>query len=263
MSSSPIHSPRPARELADQVGGVRWVDVLRFNAPLVGAAALAATVGLGMARAPLPRAIRTAGALGSVAALHLLAGSALAARLVFGPSGVTDYRWLTDALGGAPRRWLNVTTGFDDTTGTLARLWPESTGLAIDRFDVAVPHERALRAARALRPPSGPSTLPSSELPLPDASVDAVLLLMAAHEVRAPGERRLLFREAARVLEPGGLLIVVEHLRDAANTLVFGPGSLHFERAETWRRAGTDAGLRLDREARRTPFVRSFRFRAP
>lgn len=40
---------------------------------------------------------------------------------------------------------------------------------------------------------------PTATLPLDAASTDAMFLLMAAHEIRDVGERRLLSREVARV----------------------------------------------------------------
>src|SRR5690606_19569856 len=132
----------PAGTLRGLAGGVDWTDVLRFNAPLIGAAMVASAIGLATGAAPLPRPARAAGVAGCVAALGLQLSAAVATRRVFGPSGVTDYRWLTDVLGGAPQRWLNLTTGFDDTTGTIARQWPDSRGLAVDRFDPRVRHER-------------------------------------------------------------------------------------------------------------------------
>ena len=51
---------------------------------------------------------------------------------------------------------------------------------------------------------------------------------------------------------------VVEHVRDVANFLAFGPGFLHFHSTGTWRRAWRSAGVHDVCQFRVTPFVRVF-----
>lgn len=254
---------QPARSASALAGGVRARDVLRFNAAMPVLAVLAVVVGVVVAVSPVPDLVRVVGAAGALVALYLLVASTLVTFLVFERSGLTRYAWLPDFLGGPPARWVNVTTGFDDTTGTLARLWPDSSMLAVDWFDPSVDHEAALLRARAIRPPVRIAVRPGDSLPVADASVDAVFLLLAAHEVRDQHGRTTLFSDIARILEPGGRLVIVEHARDLANGLAFGPGVLHFHPPTVWRLAGTQAGLRLIDEARRTPFVRVFVFECP
>ncbi len=96
----------------------------------------------------------------------------------------------------------------------------------------------------------------SAALPLPDASMDAVFLFFAAHELRGPVSREQLFGEVARVLVPGGRLILAEHPRDVANLTVFGPGSFHFLPRREWLRLAFQSGLKIVHELRITPFVR-------
>jgi hypothetical protein len=54
--------------------------------------------------------------------------------------------------------------------------------------------------------------------------------------------------------------VIVEHLRDAATILAFGPGAWHFARRQDWFDAGTSAGLELVDERRLSPWVRGFVF---
>jgi hypothetical protein len=131
----------------------------------------------------------------------------------------------------------------------------------VDVFDAGARNARSIlrarrRAGLATPPSGGPVRLPAA-----DGSVGAVFLVFAAHEVRRPSARRRLFDEVARVLRPHGAALLVEHVRDVANALAFGPGALHFAAAATWRRCARDAGLAIDVERRVTPFVRVLRLR--
>jgi hypothetical protein len=70
-----------------------------------------------------------------------------------------------------------------------------------------------------------------------------------------------LFQEVARILVPGGDLILMEHSRDWWNFLAFGPGFLHFFSCREWRRATFEAGLNLRTEFSRTSFVHVYHLR--
>ncbi len=91
---------------------------------------------------------------------------------------------------------------------------------------------------------------PGEQLPLPDASVDAVVYLNALHHVPVAGQD-VAVREAARVLKPGGRLLVIEPLAEGVYfELVRAIEDETEVRAAAYRALGAAerVGLRAERE---------------
>jgi len=68
----------------------------------------------------------------------------------------------------------------------------------------------------------------SNLIPLKDKSADVVLLLSAAHEIRSNEEKVQFLKECYRLCKPGARVIMVEHLRNFPNFIVFTIGFSHF-----------------------------------
>jgi len=161
-----------------------------------------------------------------------------------------------------PKKWLNIHAGLDQSTTALKRLFPGSESQAVDIYDPNEMTEGSIGRARRIYGPADHSTRSALDtLPAADASQDMVFVLFAAHEIRHRDRRVVFLRECARVLKPGGTILLVEHPRDWKNFAAFGPGFLHFHSRREWLRAVEAAGLRLNREAQITPFVMWFLFR--
>jgi len=108
-----------------------------------------------------------------------------------------------------------------------------------DRNDDGAPGEAAIADVRDLEPaPVHPRIHPARAtdfgLPLPSGSCDAVAFGFGTHEIPAGEPRDRLFREAQRVLRPGGRVLLFEHGQDLHNLLIFGPVIQHVAPLKEW-----------------------------
>ena len=170
------------------------------------------------------------------------------------------FAWLSRALSDVPpRRATFCQTGFDECSAPLAALLRDTIWTLLDHYDPAWMTEASIQRARHRCPPaSGTIAAPFGAWPVAEGTADVVIGMLAVHELRRDEERVAWFAEAHRVTGRGGRVILVEHVRDLANTLVFGPGALHFHSIATWRRSWEHAHLRLRDDFRVTFWVRVF-----
>ncbi|PYX91413.1 MAG: methyltransferase [Acidobacteria bacterium] len=178
---------------------------------------------------------------------------------IYDRSALYDFRWMRERLPRAPRNWVNIHSGLDQTSQILRSVFPNSDGQILDIYDPTEMTEPSIARARALSS-GGPKALAADfrHLPLPDSSCDAVFLIFSVHELRQRDSRVEFFQEVARVLAANGTVILVEHLRDPANFLAFGPGFLHFHSRREWLHAAHSADLKVQEEMSVTPFVHVF-----
>lgn len=234
-------------------------NVVRFNWPAYATAAGVTALGAWLAsNRKVPCALRVAGAAAAAGTVWQTAASLSASHLVYDRSGLYSLDWLPGLWPEKPKCIINVHAGFDETTDRLRALYRKAKIHTFDFYDSERNPEPSIARARALHPPRpGTHRVGCDDWPLPDASADAILLFLAAHEMRDPEDRRRLFAELQRVCAPDGRIVVVEHLRDAANLLAYGPGFLHFLSRTVWVEEPADF-LFLVGELSLTPFLRVF-----
>jgi SAM-dependent methyltransferase len=242
------------RRHAEMFQGV--LQIARFNWPsyVIGLVVTIAALLLS-----LPGVGRTAATIGAGVAAFWLVASLVVSHIVYDRSPLRRWVWIESALGFAPQRWANLHAGLDESTPTLRRMFPVSIGRVLDFFDAGEMTEPSILRARRLAHNEIPAeSAEFRHLPLADASLDAAMLLLSAHELRTRESRVALASEIRRALVPGGKIVLAEHLRDAANFLAFGPGFLHFFSRREWRETAAAAGLSVEREFRITPFIAVF-----
>jgi hypothetical protein len=193
-----------------------------------------------------------------------------AAWFIFGSLGVSHYiydrsdlyrwEWLDRALQGTVlHHAVFCHCGFDEASAELRDRFQDAKWQVIDHFDQSRMTEASIRRARALFPAAtGTLSAPHNAWPLTAGSTDLVFGLLAIHELRSEAERSAWFAESRRSLRQGGRIVLVEHVRDIANFLAFGPGFLHFHSAASWRRCWESAGFRSIDRFSVTQFIQVF-----
>lgn len=239
----------------------RALRIAGYNWPLYATAAVAVVVGIVLAcLADLPTPLRWLGGAGAAAAAWLACGSFGAFHCMFDRSELLAGRWLTEELAQSPGRWVQINAGLEETTLPLAEVFPAAEGKLLDLYDPSVMTEPAVTRARQQKAGTTESAQPES-LPVADGWAELVVVMLAAHEIRDSQKRERFYQELRRVVSPAGTVIVVEHLRDLAAALAFGPAIFHFFPRQEWLQLGQRAGLEVERERSITPFIRVFVYR--
>ena len=180
----------------------------------------------------------------AVLGIALLAFSLAGLYRMYGHPSLRYYRRLFAQAGLRDgMRIADLHIGTYRTTFALAQLYPGARISSVDCWDVegppaepAVADVRALEAPPTFDPRIRAVRAAKLALPFDDGSFDAVVLGFGTHEIPAGEARETLFREAARVLGPGGVVAMFEHGQDLHNFLIFGPVIDHVTRREEWLR---------------------------
>lgn len=198
--------------------------------------------------------------------LNLLAGlvfnwfflSLFVSFFVYDTSGLYRFDWLLKNVEEEPERILNLHAGFDETSEALHILFPKAEIKVFDFYSPKRSTEPSIARARALRANVESISVDIVGWNLEDNSQDLVQVFMSAHELRKPSDREALFKEIHRVLKPDGQVVIIEHLRDFANFVAFGPGFFHFYPRSEWRRVANECGFAVSKEESIKIFVRVF-----
>ena len=254
MSATVERAPR------GQFDGV--LQIVRYNWTLYIVAVLVSTLVVFLVDVVHPPAA-LAGLLilGALAAVFWLALSLAVSHYVYDRSDLYRWEWIRDRVAPSPGHVVNIHAGLDETSLALQAIYPAAEVTILDIYDPAeMPEPSIARARREARSTLASVTADFRRLPLETASADLVTVIFVAHELRRAASKETFFREAWRVLPPGGRLLLVEHLRDGWNLAAFGPGALHFFPRHEWLRVARATGFQLGEEFSRTVFVRAFVF---
>lgn len=253
-------TPSPARGRFDGV-----IQIVRYNWTLYAAAMVVAAIVVALVVVVHPSTLLAAVlSLGATTAVFWLALSLAVSHYIYDRSDLYRWVWIRELVATNPGHVVNIHAGLDETSAALQEMYHAAEVTILDIYDPAeMPEPSIARARREERTRLASVRADFRKLPLQEASADFVTVIFVAHELRRGAAKEALFREAERILRPGGRLLLVEHVRDSWNLLAFGPGAFHFFPRGEWLRVGESAGFHLEKEFARTPFVRAFVFGRP
>jgi SAM-dependent methyltransferase len=182
---------------------------------------------------------------------------------IYDTSELASGRWVPRVLGSHAGAWAAIDAGLDAEI-ELDGVMPSPCVARLDIFDPRFMTSPSIARARARTPRAKPASACSpTALALESDALDAIVVAFSAHEIRDRAAREAFFGELRRALRPGGKVLLVEHLRDVANFLAFGPGFLHFVPRREWLRLASQAKLDVVSETRVTPWVMALALARP
>jgi SAM-dependent methyltransferase len=167
--------------------------------------------------------------------------------------------WLNELEVGLDDRLVNIHAGFDETSMLLSSRYPGRMLTVLDFYNSYKHTEVSIERARRAYPAyPGTRIVDTTDIQLQAGTIDLVFVLLSAHEIRNKEERCTFFRELRQSLRTGGSIVVLEHLRDLPNFLVYNFGYLHFFPRKEWLYTFESAGFSLISEKKVTPFLSAF-----
>ena len=188
----------------------------------------------------------------------VLVTSLVVSYYIYDYSSVYDLNWLNGHIDPSGKI-ANIHAGFDETSQLLLYKYPKISLIMLDFYDPIKHTEHSIRRAREIYPIiPGTQHTNTNNITLPDSSLDTILVIFSAHEIRNILEREIFFKELQRIAKPTGKIIVTEHTRDWRNFLAYNIGFFHFYTKSSWQTIIKKAELYIDQEFSLTPFIVTF-----
>ena len=233
-------------------------NIVRFNWHLYALAIALLTLTL-FAIPYLPGTLAAIAIAGCCAILLSLSVSLIVSHYIYDRSSLYQLNFIDGISVTGYDSLVNIHAGFDETSVLLQDKYPGAHLSVFDFYDPAKHTEISIKRARKAWPAfTGTQQITTGKLPLQDRSVHVIFLLFAAHEIRNDAERIAFFQELQRVLQPGGRIVITEHLRDLPNFLAYNIGFFHFLPRSVWMNTFSRSGFTTAQEIKTTPFITTF-----
>ncbi len=177
---------------------------------------------------------------------------------IYDLSGIYKLDWLKINIE-SNSKIININAGFDETSSILKNKFPDADLNIFDFYDPLKNTEVSIKRARKAYPQDSTTVkVNTSLLPLENNYADIIFVIFSAHEIRDENERIVFFRELNRILKTSGQIIIIEHIRNLANLIVYNAGFLHFFSTTAWFRTFKSADFIVSKQIKFTPFINAF-----
>ena len=194
--------------------------------------------------------------VGGLIVLNIIA-SILASYILYDKSDLYEINKLNEIVDfNNIENAVLIHASFDPLSINLEANYPKLNLTVCDIYGNRHEHESGIKISKKVFPPNPKEIIiHTNKLPFEDNSQDVILAITAIHEVLEHTERVLFFKEAKRVLKKDGIIILSEQFRDTTNFLFFNIGAFHFLSEKQWKKAISEAGLKIVDNEKITPFA--------
>lgn len=162
--------------------------------------------------------------------------------------GILDFEKIENAV--------LVHASFDPLSKRLEQKYQNLNLNVCDIYENRHEHESGINVSKKVFPPNPKEIrINPSQLPFENQSQDTILAITAIHEILEHRDRVLFFEEVKRILKTEGILVVSEQFRDVTNFIFFNIGAFHFLSQKQWEKAISEAGLKIIKNKKITPFA--------
>lgn len=234
-----------------------YKQIFIFNRPFFNAAAIIILAGAALlcfANFSFP--IRIILVAGLISTAYLSIGSLFFSHLIYDLSDLYKYNWLKPFVKNNDVAF-NLFSGYSESAHMLGKEFGSGRFKHIDFYEEAVSVTSSIKIAKALSQPIENVSINFADWGSVGNS-SLILFMQSLHELRPMKQKIACLKEAAAHLEPGGLIIIAEHLCDWKNFLIYGPGAFHFFGNKHWEKAISLSGLQKEKVFHVTPFIKIF-----
>jgi hypothetical protein len=184
-------------------------------------------------------------------------GSIIASYILYDKSDLFKLKNLDDYFrSNRLKTGVLIHASFDPVSKSLEDKYRDLNLTVCDIYGNRHEHESGIQVSKKIFPPNRREIkIDPTKLPFDDNSQEFILAITALHEILSHEKRIRFFKEAKRILERDGLIIVAEQFRNLTNFLFFNIGAFHFISQNKWERAIEMADLEIVENRKVTPFA--------
>ena len=205
-----------------------------------------------------PRPISILVYLGITGTIYFTFSSLFFSYLIYDCSDLYKFNWLKKLIPTKQTIFLNVYSGYTEAGHLLQSALTENTILHLDFYNEQISTTNSIKVAKKLSRSIDNKKIQYNNWQF-DSKTDTILFMQSLHELLEMRQQIECLQEAKLLLVNNeSKIIIVEHLCDLKNFLIYSIGAFHFFGKKRWQNVINEAGLIIEKEINMTPFIKVF-----